>query len=857
MIRVAFKALAQRRLRTALTVLAIVVGVGMVTAALVLGDSMKKGADSLSSGSYRGTDAVVSARTPFTVSSQQAGASPTIAADVLQRVRAVPEVGAAVGDITDQQVKLAGKDGEPVGDGPYFGVGYDAGAEGAGGLTPFHLRQGRFARGADEVVVDAGTAEKQGWKVGDPVRVSARGPARTMRITGIARFGDVDSLGTATSAVMGLGAAQSLLDKQGRFDNVLVSAAPGVSATELRQALDRELGSSARVQSAAASDRFGLDELSQVVKWIKVILLVFGGVAILVGAFTIANTMSITLAQRSRELALLRALGATRRQIMRLVIAEASVIGAIGSALGIVAGLFIAKGLNSVLAAASLELPQAGTVFGASTVVVALIVGLGVTVLAALGPATRSTRVSPVTAMRDGADIPPSRFGRRSVPIAVGMLGLSAVLLAFAAFAPGIDAGGRGALIGPGVLLLFLGVALVSPRLARPLASLIGRPLARIGGSAGSLARRNAMRDPGRTAATASALMIGLSLVVFVSVIGQGIRQSTTGALEKQVHAQYVVGSTDGWTEVDPAAAAAARKAPGVRTVSELTQDQARSFGKAAGVNGVDPRTIDSLYGFDVTEGRKPSPRSLAGNGALVEKGYADEHGLKVGSAFTVTSAKGDRLKLRVTGIGDPPRFDPLSLGEVTIAQSTFNQSFANRRDRLAFVSTGGTSAAHQRDIEKALAAFPTVQVQSAAEFADAQMSWVDDALGILYVLLALSVIVSLFGIVNTLVLSVFERRRELGMLRAVGMTRRQVRRMVRHESVITALIGATLGVGVGLALAGLVTSAFSDQGLAFSVPVGSLVAFTVVAGMAGVLAAVLPARRAARLEPLAALAYE
>ena len=365
------------------------------------------------------------------------------------------------------------------------------------------------------------------------------------------------------------------------------------------------------------------------------------------------------------------------------------------------------------------------------------------------------------------------------------------------------------------------------------------------------------MRDPGRTAATASALMIGLSLVVFVSVVGQGIRQSTTGAIEKQVRAQYVVDSTDGWTEIDPAAAAAVRKAPGVRAVSSLTQDQARAFGEPAGVNGVDPRTIDSAYGYDVTAGAAPSPESLRGNGALVEKGFADKHRLEVGSAFALVTPKGQRLRLHVTGIGDPPRFDPLSLGEVTVAQSTFARSFTNERDRLAFVVTDGTSPHQEAAIARSLGGFPTVQSKATEAFANEQMAWVDDALGILYVLLALSVIVSLFGIVNTLVLSVFERRRELGMLRAVGMTRRQVRRTVRHESVITALIGAALGVGVGLALAGLVTSAFADQGLAFSVPVGSLVAFAVVAALAGVVAAVLPARRASRLDPLTALAYQ
>jgi putative ABC transport system permease protein len=398
-------------------------------------------------------------------------------------------------------------------------------------------------------------------------------------------------------------------------------------------------------------------------------------------------------------------------------------------------------------------------------------------------------------------------------------------------------------------------VALVSPRLARPLAGAIGRPLARIGGSAGLLARQNAMRDPSRTAATASALMIGLSLVVFVSVIGQGIRQSTTGAIEKQVKAGYVLGSTDGWTELDPGAARAVAGAPGVRTVSALSQDQGQAFGHRLGVNGVDPATIGRVFGTDVSTGRPPSPRSLANGGAIVDKGYAGDHGLGVGSRFVMATPRGKHLRLRVAGVADPPKFNPLGLGKVTVGRDTFRRGFANTRVRLVFVGTD--PGATQAGLDRSVRAFPTVQIQDTATFAKDQMAWVDSVLGILYVLLALSVIVSLFGIVNTLVLSVFERRRELGMLRAVGMTRRQVRRMVRHESVITALIGAALGTTVGLALAALVTSAFSKEGLEFSVPVGSLVAFVVVAALAGVLAAVLPARRAARLDPLTALAYE
>jgi putative ABC transport system permease protein len=853
MIRVALRGIAARRLRTVLTALAIVLGVAMISGAFVLSDTMRRGADSLSTASYRGTDAVVDAKTAFDVDADEDNATaPTVPASLLERVRAVPQVGTAVGDVTDLQTKIVGKDGKVSGDGPYFGEGIDPRVERAEDLMPFRLEQGRFASGGDEVVIDAGTAKREGYGIGDRVQVSARGPVRSFRVSGIATFGDVKSIGTATFAVFDLPTAQRLLHKGDAYDSILVAARGGVSKAEVRRAVAAMLPASARVQSAEAQDRYTLDGLKRFIGWIKAFLLAFGGVAVLVGAFTIFNTLSITVAQRSRELVLLRTVGSSRRQVLRSVLLEALAVGTAASAVGVFAGLGLGKGLSSVMASLGLDLPEAGTVFGPRTVIVSLLVGVLVTLIAGLGPALRATRVSPVTALREGTEIPPGRLGRRLPQIATGITALAVALLAVGVLAPGLSGGARGGLIGPGAVLLFLGVAMMSPRLARPLASVLGRPAERFAGSAGSLARRNAMRNPGRTAATASALMIGISLVVFVAVLGQGVRQSTTGSLEKSIKADYVVASTDGYSPIDPDAVTRVASAPGVRSATGIKQDSARAFGEKVGVNGVEPAAIGRLYESPAATAR------LDGRGAILERDYAEEHHLRVGDRFSITPLGGGRLELTVLGLDSPPRFNPLGLGKVTVSEPTFARHFATERYRLAFVATdGGASATTTRALESRLRGFPDAEVKTSSAFADSQMSWVDSVLGIFYVMLALSVIVSLFGIVNTLVLSVLERTRELGMLRAVGMTRRQVRRMVRHESVVTALIGAALGTGVGLFLAGLVTAAFSDDGLAFAVPVGSLIAFAVVAALAGVLAAVLPARRAARLDALTALQYE
>ena len=410
--------------------------------------------------------------------------------------------------------------------------------------------------------------------------------------------------------------------------------------------------------------------------------------------------------------------------------------------------------------------------------------------------------------------------------------------------------------IGAGCLLLFVGVAGFASRLVRPLASVLGWPALRIGGAAGRLARENAMRNPGRTAATAAALMIGLALITFVAVLAQGLRDSIVDAIDRQVNAAYVVVSEDNFSPFEPAADEALAAVEGA-TVVGVRGDRARVAGSEQNVSGVDPATVAAVYTFDWKEGSDAVLAGLGADGAIVEESFANDEGLRVGSRFLLETASGERVELEVKGLYEAPPFWEM-LGKVAIDVETFDAAFQDPRNLYTFVAMpGGASDASEEALRAALEPFPTVKLDTKDGFSKTSQESLDPLLNLLYVLLALSVIVSLFGIVNTLVLSVFERTRELGMLRAVGMTRRQVRRMIRHESVITAMIGAVLGMVLGIFLAVLVTRALSGEGVVFSVPVANLVVFALAAVVAGMAAAILPARRAARLNVLEALQYE
>jgi putative ABC transport system permease protein len=804
MIRVSLRGLTARPLRTLLTALAIVLGVGMVTAAFTFTDTMGSAADSLSSASYDGTSAVVSGKTAFEVGDNDwTVQSPTIDAGMLEKVRAVPGVALAVGDITDLETKVIDRDGKPIGQGPYFGIGFDSKAPGAEKLTPFRIKEGRWAAGPNEVVVDQSLNEKNHYEVGDKIKVDGNGAASTFDVVGVAAFGSVKSLGTATAILFDLPTAQRVTGKAGAYDSILVSGAKGASNKQVQAALASSLGDQAQVQSASAHDRFTFSGLKQFIDIIQIVLLAFGGVAIFVGAFTIFNALSITVAQRTRELGLLRMVGASRRQVLGGVMFEALAIGVLASAVGLASGVLLAIGMTSLFAALGLELPSGDTVFALRTVLVAGGVGTVVTLVAGLIPAWRATRIAPVAALRDsvaGAHV--GRFGR----------------------------------------------------VVRAVTGVVGAPIQKVGGTAGVLARRNAMRLPGRTASTAAALTIGVALTTMVTVVATGLKDTTKGSLDRRIDAAFVLTSQDGFSPVDPVAAKAAAAVPGVKTVSAFRQDGGRVLGQTEVINGIDSASVSQVFAFDWVKGDDGVPATLGADGAIVDEGWATEHHMTVGKSFDVLAADGHKASLTVRGIEKSPVLDAMGLGPITMGSEGYAAMFTADRP---FISMVAAPASAEKALEKALAPYPDTLVSTKKDFIADRTAGVDQLLAIFAVLLALAVIVSLLGIVNTLVLSTFERTRELGMLRAIGMSRRQVRRMVRGESIITALLGASVGIVIGLGLGYVATELLKDEGLTFVVPYAALVVFAIVAVAAGVAAAVLPARRASRLDVLGALAYE
>jgi putative ABC transport system permease protein len=859
MLSFAVRGLLGRKLRAVLTGLAIVLGVAMISGTYILTDTIDKAFTNLFTQSYAGTDAVVQGEGPDISIDGAAAPTPPVDESLLETVRAVPEVELATGGVYDEtSTKILTPEGDSVGTGgaPSFGFGIDTDPEFAQ-FNPLNLLEGRWPSSSEEVVIDAGTADEQGYALGDTVEIATLVPKRPFELVGVAQYGGVDSLGTATFAVFTVPTAQELLDREGQYDAISVSAAEGTSEDELVSALQGALPAGVTAQTATAEADEAQDEIGEFTSIIRYFLLTFAGIALFVGAFVIFNTFSITVAQRTREFATLRTIGASRRQVLSTVILESLVIGIIASLIGLGLGLLLAEGIQALFRTFDFELPSADRVFALRTVIVSMLVGVLVTLAAGLFPAIRATRVPPIAAVREGATLPRSRISP-FVPWIAGIVIVGAILLLVRAmFTDDLGTADRLLGLAAGVLLLFVGVALLSSRLVRPIAALVGLPARKIGGAAGKLASGNTVRNPGRTAATAAALMIGIALVAFIATLANGLKTSNREAIEEQVSADYVVTAQDGYTPYPAAIGDAVAASPAAEVAAPVRTGAALVNGDETEVGGIDADTITATYSFDWTEGSDAVLADLGTTGAIVSENYADDHGMEIGTRLRILSTDNRTADARIVGLYDPHPFYPL-LESVTVSTELFDQLYERPQNRWTWANVAGEpSDPGKAELEEAVAGFPDAQVETREEWIEREDDDISEFLTFLYVLLALAVVISIFGMINTLVLSVYERTREIGMLRAIGMTRRQTRRMVRQESIITALIGAAIGLPLGIFLAALVTRALGDFNLTFSIPWGQLIFLTVLAIVVGILAAILPARRAAKLDPLRAIAYE
>jgi putative ABC transport system permease protein len=857
MLALVLRGLLQRKLRVLLTAIAIALGVALMAGTYILTDTINNSFAGIFKTANEGKDVVV---TP----SQRLGSrvrtqvSPITDA-MLAQVRAVPGVAEAAGGIfrLGTFLDLHGK--RLTGGAPAF-----IAAESPKRFESFTPIAGRFPSNVREVAIDQATAERASLTLGEQIQVAGSLPARRYAIVGIVKFAGSQSFGGAGAAIMTPAEAQRVTGERGRYDAINVAARPGIAQTRLRDRIRAVLPSTVAVRTGAQQAAKQTSDLESNLSFLRTFLLVFAYVSLFVGAFIIFNTFSITVAQRTREFGLLRTLGASRWQIMRSVVFEGALLGVGGSLLGLLGGIALAPALDKLFKSFGAELPDSGTVLESRTIVVSLLVGTGVTLLAGMMPALRATRVPPVAALREGVEIPPRKpitHGRYAVPILLALVAIRLVL--------GIVQRDSFATI---AILLVLGFAFmylrlrqrrrkrryrVVPALARAIGVLVSWR-----GITGRLARENAIRQPGRTMVTAAALMIGLALVTFVAVLADGTKATINRAVGHSFAGELIVENSQAGNQqgIPALVAPALRKVPGVASATPVAFTVARPRGSSsnATVTAIDPSTFEQVYRIDWKQGSPATLASLGSTGTILTKGYAESHHLKVGQTISVLTPAERRVSLTVRGIAtDNARL----LGNLTIVLSLARSAFGQREDALDFVTyaAGRSNAQVQPAVDRLLAAsFPQAESRTAAQFKAEEVGKINTLLTLIYVLLALSVIVSLFGIVNTLVLSIYERTRELGMMRAIGTSRRQVRQMIRYESIITALIGGALGLVIGVVGAVLVTTfALSDSGFVQAIPVGTLVILLVVAALAGLLAAQLPARRAARLDLLAALAGE
>ena len=846
--RIAFRGLRERKARTFFTLAAVVLGVALIAGTFVLTDTISKSFDHLVATAGENVDVKVLSRN----AGEGFGAAPApFPASFESRVRKIDGVAAADGSYRQLSVTVANARGERVG--PINGAPTLAFSAVQARFDPFEY-EGRPPKSDGEIALSATAAAGAGLKLGDTIRVQGTQRIRSYTMVGTTTFGGAGSTGGAAFTVLTLPEVQALADEPGQITDLDVQAQPGVTQTELKRRISADVGRSVLVRTGNEDAAQESKDLSQILSYLTIALLVFGLIALLVGAFVIFNTFSMTVAQRTREFGMLRTIGASRRQILQAVVLEALLIGFAGSVLGLLAGIGLAPLLANLLGLIGFDLPQTALVIAGRTVIVAIALGSVVTLLSSLAPALRATRIAPMAAMREGATGASRTKRRWALVLQAGLAGIGLVLMLVGLFA-NLAMSPALTLLGIGAVLVFVGVGLLSPLLVGPLAALIGRPLAATGGVAARIARGNAVRSPGRTAGTAAALMIGVALVAFVAIFVNGFSASFSGAFEKTVTAQFVVFDASGLTP--EAVAPAAAKLPGVGAAANIRVGKGKlPSGGDVSLTGLDPKLATKVVQIDWAAGADDTLRDLAPQDAVLNSDWAKERSLRVGSSFVLRNPERAPVRLTVRGTYE----DRGQLfGDVIVPDATLRERFGARTVLAAFIASApGASDDRVRAELGALLRrdFPTLEPQTREEFIAQQVGQVNQILYVFYALLALSVIIALLGIVNTLALSVYERTREIGLLRAVGASRRQIRQIIRGEAIITAVMGAVLGVAIGVLFGVLISRPLESEGFVLALPYATLLILLVLGALAGVIAAIVPARRASRIDVLQALTH-
>ncbi|OPC80160.1 ABC transporter [Embleya scabrispora] len=857
MFRFALRNVVAHRTRLAMTAVAVLLGVAFVVGTLVLSDTLGRAFKNTASKSFADVSVAVLDDNVDRAGSRAHGRpEPTLTEDTLARLRALPGVARARG-VLEGFTGVVDRDGNLLGSG-WTTIGTNFVPVGDGTDPRFPMRSGRGPAAAAEIALDVRTADKGGFRVGDTVRVALGGPMIAARLTGVFATDDPRVSSGGSLVLFETATAQRLLLEPGRYAEIDLVPVPGTSEATLRAAARRVVpdADNLRVASGRTLAREQVDMIEAGTRQMTIALLAFAGIALFVATFIIANTFTMLVAQRTRELALLRAVGARSGQVTRIVLFEAAAVAVIASLLGFATGIAMAGALRALLERFGAHLPAGPLIVEGRTIAVALLVGGAVTLLAAWLPARRASRIPPVAAL-NAVERPAGRGGLRGR----GALGALVTAVGAALIVYGRSAAGDSGRVpvGLGAFLLLIGVLVLTPSLARP-AVAVGTPLLdRVFGVAGRLARRNAVRNPRRTAATASALTIGLSLIAGLTMLGASIRQAVEERAIAEIAADYRIATVNG-ASLDAGVPAAVARVPGITAISPLIRDSVLLDGHEAAVIGVDPRGIEHLIDFDGLAtskgGRTAAADALRRGEILISADTAKRRGWGVGSVIPIGYPDGARGSVKVGGI----QGDLEQLTKVTVPVALLERHTVDRDIRSVMVRIeDGGSAATTRAIERAIGDNPLVRVEDRAAIRKSFSRTVDLLLNIMYGLLAMAVLIAVLGVINTLAMSVFERRREIGMLRAIGLDRARVRTMVRVESTVISVFGAVLGLLVGAFLAWGILGTLRGKlpNLVLVVPWAGVAGFLALGVVVGVVAAVWPARTAARTDILTAIGAE